>query len=342
MNAPRLFPVPARPIPARKRKRAKIDTGLRPGGTIYGPAYWPARGAYLWILTALLDPSLGLSAGEILCFCRLRFFGGKKDQCWPSQKTLGSEIGLSTSTMYRYLARLHAKDLIDARHCYRTAGVGGQTSNDYFPIWHQMWEDAWRAKHGTSSGLDIGDRFEWSLFSRERWPSLMLPLDVAKSVSPGAGLHYAVLLSRQKYSRSEHSTIACTNVELAAFGQIHKRLERDDRRKERHESSERKEQETTAYRKPFLHYPGQRVNDFNRELKLQGWLRIEPGFDASGRQTKSIISLLKSPTDTRRSPKKCPKHRADRREGGGGEIDRQPLVRLTDRGGEIDRQKGRR
>jgi hypothetical protein len=34
MSAPLLWPVPARPVPVRKRKRAKIDTGLRPDGAI--------------------------------------------------------------------------------------------------------------------------------------------------------------------------------------------------------------------------------------------------------------------------------------------------------------------
>jgi hypothetical protein len=295
MSAPQPYIVPRRKV-RKARKAPKTDTGLRPGGTIYGPTYWPAyaNGDYILVPKALLDPRLGLSEGNILYFGILKKYGGM-DACYPGQQLLGQEIGLSSRTIKRYQTALLDEGLISVLHCYRRSGVGGQTSNQYRPLWHETWEELWHATQGKPSGRAIGDSFGWSLM----WPSILVPLEVARDVSPGAALYYAVLVFQQEHSNSNHPTIRYTNSKLATFGQIDKRLEGDDSRRDRHDSGNRK---------AFRHYPGRSVSRFNRELKRKGWIRVVPQFeDASGRRTENAVSLLQSRSDRRRSPRKCPK-----------------------------------
>jgi hypothetical protein len=108
---------------------------------------------------ALLDPRLGLSEGEILYFGILKKYGGR-DACYPGQQLLGSKIGLSSRTIKRYQTALLEKGLISVLHCYHTSGLGGQTSNQYRPLWHQTFEESWRAEHGGEpSGREIGELF---------------------------------------------------------------------------------------------------------------------------------------------------------------------------------------
>lgn len=310
MSAPLLWPVPARPVPVRKRKRAKIDTGLRPDGAIYGPAYWknlprePGDLNYMFVPVALRNPKFGFADAEVLCFSRLILHGGKTDECIVGQDTLGAEIHRSTRSTWTYLTNFQKKGWIEPHHRKHPV-TGGQTSNQYFPIWNQAWEDDWRANHGSASGRQIGERFDWSLFRRERFTALLIPLEIAGDAHPTAALYYGELLEKQTPSQW---TIKSTNSKLAEASQIARRLERDDSRRERHDAGGKRKNrkpEKTADRKPFQHYPGRRVSQLNRHLKR--WVRVEPGRDPSGRRSANVISLLKSQTDTRRSPKKWPK-----------------------------------
>lgn len=296
MSAPQPYLVPRRKV-RKARKAPKIDTGLRPGGTIYAPRYWPAYapGHYILVPKAILDPKLDLSEGQILCFSCLKKYGGM-GASYPGQNTLGSDIGLSPRTIRNHLRKLLEKGLISVLHCYHRSGVGGQTSNQYRPLWHETWEEFWRTTNGGKpSGRKIGDPFEWWL----RWPSFLVPLAVARDVSPGAALHYGVLVLQQEHSNPKCPTIRYTNSKLATFGQVDKRLQGDDSRRERHDSGSRK---------AFRHYPGRRVSDFNRELELKGWIRVVPQFDATfARRSENAVSLLQSRSDPRRSPKNQPK-----------------------------------
>lgn len=300
------MPPRPKPTPARKRQRAKtVDTGLRPNGTIYGQAYWEARpGEYMWSPIALRDSKLGLADGEIVCFSSLMLFGGGLDDCYPSQEKIGSKINRSAKSTCRYLIGLQTKGFIEPQHRHHP-DTGLQTSNRYFPIWHQSWEREYRAKHnGRPSGFQIGERFEWSLFRRERFSSTLLPLEIARDASAHATLYYGDLLLKQTPSRW---ILSSTNSKLAASTQIASRLERDDSRRGRHDSGGKRERkpEKTGDRRPFQHYPGRRVSALHRELKR--WVRVEPHSDLSGRRSANLTSLLKSQNDTRRCPKKWPK-----------------------------------
>lgn len=57
--------------------------------------------------------SLGLSAGEIGVYAYLMYCEDRKTfQCWPSYRTIGKAVGMSTNTVRKYVMRLEQKQLI--------------------------------------------------------------------------------------------------------------------------------------------------------------------------------------------------------------------------------------
>ncbi len=57
--------------------------------------------------------SLGLSSGEISVYSYLMFCEDRKTfQCYPSYKTIGKAVKMSTNTVRKYIAELENKHLI--------------------------------------------------------------------------------------------------------------------------------------------------------------------------------------------------------------------------------------
>ena len=71
-----------------------------PAGQLYGP-----------ILPAFIM-TRAISLGAKIAYAFLCDFAGKKDHCWPAQKTLASRMGCSLSSIKVYLGELQKENLI--------------------------------------------------------------------------------------------------------------------------------------------------------------------------------------------------------------------------------------
>ena len=76
----------------------------------------------------------GLSPGAKLCYARLVRYAGDKGYCWPSQKELAAEIGMSDRQVRNYLAELISFDFIRVRQ------RGLRRSNIYQFVLHAIFE----------------------------------------------------------------------------------------------------------------------------------------------------------------------------------------------------------
>ena len=48
------------------------------------------------------------------------------------------------------------------------------------PLWHQVWEDEYEAKHNQPTGRTLGEPQAWSIFTAECFESLFIPMKVAE------------------------------------------------------------------------------------------------------------------------------------------------------------------
>ena len=243
---------PARPGPisvmARKApKIAPIDEGLRPDGAIDPNIYWGKRvkeHPVIYVPLALLDPKLGLRVGALVTFARMAFYGGKRGRCDPSHATLGEELSRSDRTIGRDVTQLRTAKLITSWH--RPQDFGGRLSDEYLPIWHHNLEGAFRdSSKEEASVLTIGQWFSWKLFRFEKYPSLMLPLQVVSDVSAGAALFYGVLCRVRFLAGGKRHTISALRSNLAGLPYLGGRLTKES------------------------------VGYFLRELQRNKWVRIE-------------------------------------------------------------------
>jgi len=71
-----------------------------------------------------------VSPSAKLCYARLCQYAGRGGECYPKQKTLAEELGVSRRQVIRYLEELKALNLI------ATEQLGSQSSNKYIFLWH--------------------------------------------------------------------------------------------------------------------------------------------------------------------------------------------------------------
>ena len=100
-----------------------------------GEAFSPFR-----VFTSLFVPEAlarcrSVSGGAKLAYGRLVRYAGEDGRCFPTVKTLGNEIGVGVRQAQKYLAELERAKLIRRIDRYVN---GGQTSNGYQFLWHEM------------------------------------------------------------------------------------------------------------------------------------------------------------------------------------------------------------
>jgi hypothetical protein len=72
-----------------------------------------------------------ITPGAKLCYGRLNRYAGKDGECWPSEATLGAELGMSERQARRYIHELETERLIEGER--RPRGK----SKRYFFLWHE-------------------------------------------------------------------------------------------------------------------------------------------------------------------------------------------------------------
>ena len=84
-----------------------------------------------------LARSTSISAGAKLVWGRLARYAGENGRCYPTMKTLGSEIGVGERQAQKYIVELEKAKLI--RRVRRFVGRA-QTSNEFEFLWHELFE----------------------------------------------------------------------------------------------------------------------------------------------------------------------------------------------------------
>ncbi len=104
----------------------------RRGGKDYINLYKRFIGSFMpnWLLKRT-----EISAGAKLCYARLIQFAGKDGKCYPSQDTLGKEIGVSARSVRDYLKKLEEHELIVI------VRQGINKPNNYYFLRHKWIED---------------------------------------------------------------------------------------------------------------------------------------------------------------------------------------------------------
>jgi hypothetical protein len=77
-----------------------------------------------------------VSAGAKLCYAALTRYAGQDGRCFPRQKLLAAELGVSERQVRRYLRELEQAGLL------RTTRRGLNDPNSYTFLWHSIFEDA--------------------------------------------------------------------------------------------------------------------------------------------------------------------------------------------------------
>ncbi len=86
-----------------------------------------------------------ISQGAKLCYGRLAQYAGKDGECFPKQRTLARELGVSTRTAREYIRELEKFHLLESER----PGLG--MANRYFFLDHP-WVEQWHSEHpGTSA-----------------------------------------------------------------------------------------------------------------------------------------------------------------------------------------------
>ena len=91
-----------------------------------------------------------ISPGAKLAWGRLARYAGEDGRCYPTMKTLGSEIGVGERQAQKYRAELEKEKLI--RRVSRRAGQA-QTSNAFEFLWHELFD----TKTTDRSGEGVND-----------------------------------------------------------------------------------------------------------------------------------------------------------------------------------------
>ena len=96
----------------------------------------------------------GLNAVEKLVWARLAQFMGENEFCYPKQKTLAKEVGVSVSCVLRALSRLEEKGFLEVE---RPAGAEKikRYTNKYYFIEHEVLKDAPHSE--TPLGSQVAD-----------------------------------------------------------------------------------------------------------------------------------------------------------------------------------------
>jgi DNA-binding transcriptional regulator YhcF (GntR family) len=103
-----------------------------------GEAFNPYRMFTGLFIPEVLARSDRISAGAKLAWGRLARYAGENGQCYPSVKTLASEIGVGERQTQKYLVELEKAKLIRRRSCFADRA---QTSNTFEFLWHEMFQE---------------------------------------------------------------------------------------------------------------------------------------------------------------------------------------------------------
>lgn len=115
-----------------------------------GEAFNPYRMFTGLFIPEALARSDRISAGAKLAWGRLARYAGENGRCYPSVKTLASEIGVGERQTQKYLVELEKARLIRRRSCFADRA---QTSNTFEFLWHQMFQEG----VNDSSGEGVND-----------------------------------------------------------------------------------------------------------------------------------------------------------------------------------------
>jgi hypothetical protein len=117
-----------------------VNVPLEPGDT-FNP---------FGLFTGVFVPS-GIAAcrelrqGDKLAYGALLRFAGRDGSCFPSMKTLGSKLGISSRQARAYVAALELAQLIRR---VKRCDNGGQTSNGFQFLWHALLTDSVKETSG--------------------------------------------------------------------------------------------------------------------------------------------------------------------------------------------------
>lgn len=97
------------------------------------------------------DPVLAsdLSPGEKLCYGLLARFQGKAGECYPSMRTIGNRMGITSRQAFSYVGGLKRKRYIEQTR------RGRGRSNSYVFLWHPTFDAAERKHSSDPTGTSL-------------------------------------------------------------------------------------------------------------------------------------------------------------------------------------------
>lgn len=94
-----------------------------------------------------------LSPSAKLLWARLAQYAGSDGECYPSQKTLAEDLGLSVSHIKYVLKELRDKGFVTTERSQQER-LAGRNSRYYF-LWHDVFDDEEGTRYGTSEVSDL-------------------------------------------------------------------------------------------------------------------------------------------------------------------------------------------